>query len=200
MITREVYEILKKEDWEAITYKLTLHVRWLMDVSKKGAKSDVLDGGLQVDDIVQDAITKLFTGEREWNPETDPNLVYYLKYSVIKSLVNNYFRTIKAKNIVPASKLESNLPDEDEPSDFWETVNGGSATPEEEVYAREIISAIRVNLNGDDDAGIIFEEVIKGSKPGEISADLGVPIEDVRNAIKRIRSTKAREFKSGAKS
>jgi hypothetical protein len=161
-------------------------------------KGDKLIGGTQTADIVQDAICKLYTGERTWDPKTNPDLLKFLTKSIIPSLVYNYYNDSLVKTEIRSSDLNPSLSEEKEDTgDFWENTKGKGPLPDEEIYAKEIINTIRKNLeeDNDDDGLIIFEEIIKGNKPLEIKEDLGIPIKDIYNAIKRIRNTKANQFK-----
>lgn len=198
MSTSKAHEVLSNltnEEWEKIIYKLTLHTCWLMKVAVKNKASDILSGGIQVKDIVQDAVTKVLTGERDWDTEVHPDLLKFLKNSVVRSLVSNYFVSPKTKNETTAGTLDPDPSDDGEADPFWETVKGNSTAADEELFAKEILLKLRDNLNDDDEAAIVFEEVIKGNKPKEIAKDLGISVENVNNALKRIRNTKAKQFK-----
>ncbi len=185
--SEETYLILKDQDWAKITMDLINYTYHLLNVSN-------LKGGIEIEDIVQDAIIKVYSGERLWNRLKDPDLIKFLKYSVIKSLVSNYHESKIAKTQIAVSRIDLNMNDSDESDPFFETVEGNVPLPDEELFAIEILSTIRKKLEDDIDAALIFEELIKGGTPQSISNDLGITITDVNNALKRIRNTKAKEF------
>ena len=85
----QVLEQIRQADWTRISLRLTLHAaarvkRWRW---RTGNHQDLADG-LEPGDIACQAIARLLTGQRAWDPERHPDLFEYLK-GVVNSLVSN---------------------------------------------------------------------------------------------------------------
>jgi len=164
-MSESIQHILNRQDWEPIITKLTAYV---INLCKYPPYS--LPGGKEPEDIVMDAIEKVYTGDRQWDPEMNPDFYLYLK-SVIKSLVSNE----KTSN---ASKLMQAIPEH-----F--TVSHEDGT-EEELYCYQIDVFIQKKLPDDDPLRLIYKALKDGYKPAQIATDTGLEIATIRNLQKRL--------------
>ncbi|MXZ17784.1 MAG: hypothetical protein F4069_03415 [Rhodothermaceae bacterium] len=83
--TLTVQEHLDSEDWEALYPRLLNYARKKANILSFLQVPGGLPLGNTYKDLVQDALTKVFTGDRKWNPNRNPDLYVYLT-SVIDSL------------------------------------------------------------------------------------------------------------------
>ena len=131
-------------------------------------------GGIQAEDLVQEAIESLFSGRRDWKIAKYPNLEVVLK-GIIKSLVSHLAKT--ADNQTRRSL-----------ADGWEhEALSESASPEENMAAKDQIAQIEQLLEDDEEAGMVFLFLQEGTKPKEIAEELDKPKKEIYVILRRIR-------------
>lgn len=160
-----------------------------------------LPGGETPQSIVSLAIVRAAEGTRQWNPETHPDLGWYLK-GVIRSLLN-HLATSRENTLLRAT---SGSEDQDVPAwgvsvdmselDGAEWLARTPPTPEEELLAVERLNTEEWAANILDQAASEDEEVsavIRAMRSGcdprkdiEIADETGLVIEEVRKAKKRL--------------
>ncbi len=184
MIDQQTFDSLNKYDWDLIILDLTRYAKDCLDIFSN-AKVKVPKDRQPVD-FAKEAIKLLYGGERHWDQSKYPDVTKFLKNSVIDSLISNAISSPdvkkKAKTQIPVNSGES-----EEALNLSDIIKSKEPTAEMEIIAEEIVSKIRYANKDDDDATLVLEELVKYSKSREISADLGIGIEEVRKIIKRIR-------------
>jgi len=184
MIDQRTFDSLNKCDWDLIILDLTRYAKDCLDILSN-AKVKVPKDRQPVD-FAKEAIKLLYGGERNWDQLKYPDVTKFLKNSVIDSLISNSVGSPEVKNKAK-TQIPVNSGESDEALNLSDIVKSKEPTAEMEIIAEEIISKIRYANKDDDDATLVLEELVKYSKPREISADLGISIEEVRKIIKRIR-------------
>jgi DNA-directed RNA polymerase specialized sigma24 family protein len=179
MVDNETLQKLNAQDWEEII----LELNWYVRMRFRGDSE--LKKGFEVEDLVSNAIFLVYTGDRKWDYQKDPDLIVFLKFSVIKSLISNYFN---AKELSMTTKLSyAGLSDANEElSDPIGNIPNCNHGIDAEMEAKETYEIMISALANDDDAQLVFEELAQGAKPREIAESLSYKIEDVRNIIKRV--------------
>lgn len=187
------------DEWRSIAVELTRHA---LSVSRRlrwrTRNVRELPGGETVDSIASKAIEKVFLGERDWDPENEPDITKYLM-GVIDSLLNhlaesqeNTLMTIPPEpGSVDAAAWESGSSKRDPASD-WLIPESGS--PEAALIKQEQTSiedrALELLMDecADDEILMkVLEAMMDGyNAPAEISKAKGIPVKDVYNAIKRL--------------
>lgn len=179
-------------DLERYALSVSRNLRW------RTRNALELPCGETVGSIVSKAIEKLFSGEREWDPETEPDIRKYLK-AVIDSLLNHLAESQDNTLVTVAPKPGS----ADSPA--WES---GSAkrdpaidwlvppqrSPEAALLQQEQAAledrALELLLDecGDDSVLMaVLESMMDGyDKSAEIAKHKGIPVQDVYNAAKRL--------------
>jgi DNA-directed RNA polymerase specialized sigma24 family protein len=185
MLDQQTFEKLCKYDWEKIILDLTLYASDRL-MALKFAKVK-LPLAQEPSDYAKEAVKLLFDEKRIWNPDTDPDLLNFLKYSVVKSLIYNERTSAAVKKRVEARVQPKGNEDTDEDLDFSDIVASKDPTVDSILIEQQTLENIRFALRDDDEAMLVFEELIKSNKPREIADDLGITIEEVRNILKRIR-------------
>jgi hypothetical protein len=197
--TYEVVSRISEDEWRSIALELERHA---LSVSRnlrwRTRNALELPGGETVDSIVSKAIEKLFFGERDWDPETQPDLRAYLK-GVIDSLLNHL--AVSQENrlltLVPepgskdASAWERGSSKRDPVADW---LVPSSRSPEAAVIFQEqtALEDRALELLIDEcavDAILIavLEAMMDGIEtPAEISKAKGIPVQDIYNATKRL--------------
>lgn len=158
----------------------------------------------EAEDFIQDAILKIVEGDRYWNGHTEKDLLNHIYY-IIPSLIWNELKKIRkteikkddfgeyksSKNIfVPFNPAEDN---EEKISEF--IIKGTDTSILDTLINQEIINQTEIHIykelekNQDYIGPYLYEAHLNGiSEPHKHVADsLNVPIEDVRNAEKRLK-------------
>ena len=185
MVPDDTKALLKAYDWDdAIPRLLHYALQRIRRNSWKG-----ISGSSQLaQDIVQDAVLKIHTGERSWDPATHPDLFIYLK-GVIKSMISHAVLSPQNKRQI----LESSMSVENE-TPFLETVSSGLPSPlqniaaqEAEKDANEFICNLIDYLHDDPPLMKIVECILDDIvKPRDIAQKLNIDINEVYNRQKRL--------------
>ena len=188
-----------EDEWRAMAQRLT---RYSLTASRqlrwRTQNSQELPGGETVGSIVSKAIEKLYTGERNWDPEKQTNLEKYLQ-SVIDSLLNHLATSDENVIVIAAPESASNDAadwergsSQRDPAADW--LIPPSRSPEA-VLAREQRTALEDHalellLDECSEDPVLFavvEAMMDGyDTPAEISGAKGLEVKDVYNAAKRL--------------
>jgi len=164
---QEIVRRLDQHDWEGSIIKLTAYVITLC----RFAGGQDIPGGIEPEDIVMEAIEKIYTGVRKWDPDKDPDLHLYLK-SVVKSILSNRFN-LADNRILAGVVLEDTLTDQ-------------TSDPETEIYARQLDKSISMAMRGDTELCLVYKALKDGLRPAQIAEEYAIEINTVRNAQKRL--------------
>jgi hypothetical protein len=181
-----VLHLLENADWKDIILKLTHYALQRARVySWKSGKSDQLLGGKTPEDIACEAIEKVLSGTRDWDPDKYPNLLTHLQW-VVKSDMEHLASSVEhqatGRMPEPREGEEETIPD---PS---------SQTPEEALIAGEkealeekLKGELYAMVKGDEDLEMLllcFEEGM--DKPEIIAAQTGWDVLKVYNLKRKI--------------
>ena len=90
----EVLKRLEAADWNDIVIKLTHYAHWrAWRYRWRTGNPDQLPAGKTPGDIALTAISKVWAGERDWDPDKYPNLLAHLKW-IVKSDMNHLFTSM----------------------------------------------------------------------------------------------------------
>lgn len=147
-----------------------------------------LPRGETIDSIVSLAFEKVLTGERQWDPDKEPELKKYLM-GVIDSLLSHLSRH-KDNTAITA------MPETAEPPGGQES--GWQAQPpadpetalllrEQQQYEAQVVQLLLDTSQDDPVVADIIRTMQAGyAKAGEIAQVLGIPVTEVYNAMKRL--------------
>lgn len=197
--TYDALSRITDDEWGSIARRLA---HYALGVSRslrwRTQNAEELPGGETVGSVVSKAIEKLYKGERDWNPETEPNLEKYLQ-GVIDSLLN-HLATSQENLILTAPPdsasyetaiWEHGSPNRDPAADW---LVKACDSPEAALIQREKTTiedyALELLLEECDEDVVlmlVLEAMMDGcDKAAEISAGKGISIKDVYNATKRL--------------
>ena len=203
---RKIFRLLQEADWGEIGKELTAFAVWrAQNYQWRYGRGQDLALGKSVEDIVHDVILKTISGERKWDPEKG-DLVPWLKDQV-KSIMDALVKS--AAHRYETGSLETM--DEEGIADTAEyhAFRAGSVTmtqspgPQETVlqneHFEEQASTLFQAMDGHHDLEQILAAVWDGCelKPRILAAELGVPVRDINNRLKRIRR-RISKLKGGA--
>jgi len=183
-----VLQLLENADWKDIILKLTHYALLRARVySWKSGKSDQLLGGKTPEDIACEAIEKVLSGTRDWDPDKYPNLLTHLKW-VVKSDMEHLASSLE-------HQATGRMPEPGEGDEGYETIlDSSSQTPEEELIAREkqdfeekVKAELYAMVKGDEDLEMIllcFEEGM--DKPEIIASQTGWDVSKVYNLKRKL--------------
>lgn len=201
-MNRKAYEAvgrISNDDWRDMAQELE---RYALSVSRNlrwRTRNPVeLPGGETIDSIVSKAIEKLFSGDREWDPEKEPDIKKYLR-GVIDSLLNHLAESKENTLLAPAPEPES--PDapawesgsqKRDPAADW--IIPARLSPltvllkQEEAALEDRALGLLIDESADDEVLIkVLEAKMDGADtPAEISKAKGISIKEVYNASKRL--------------
>jgi len=159
-------ELLDSFDWNRAIIVLAAYA-----ISLDGFSRKRLPKGLEPEDLVMQAVEKVFSGKRKWDPAKDPDLMKYLK-SVVKSIYSNE-TTSKEGDTAYIEELEG----------FDPAVQSNA---EEEIHSRELDRSILTAIRSDPDLLLVYRGLKDGFTPAEIEQEFGMPVRDIRNAQKKL--------------
>lgn len=193
--------------------KLILHLGWYaLRVSNtlrwRTGDSVELPSGETIDSVVSLAFERVLSGERQWNPQTDPDITKYLM-DVIDSLLyhlatgkdNTMLTTVPAEGSSDEAAWHvATRPHErkHEPDADW--LARRSASPEQELLDREAaeseeaaLTTLEEVVSDDAELTYILQAMRDGyDNPGEIAEIIGIDVREVYNAMKRLDRKVAR--------
>ncbi|PWJ42664.1 sigma-70 RNA polymerase sigma factor region 4 domain-containing protein [Sediminitomix flava] len=162
---QDKYDFLVATDWKPLILKLTAYTLKYMQYKRINLR------GIESEDLVGEAIEKVFTDKRKCQFSDEESLFDELK-SIIRSIVDN---TNKKK----ANQLRADT------KDFHEV--GQSDFIENDIDAQELDNAIAKQMRGDPELCLVFKALKEGYKPREVSDEYHIPINKVQNAQKKLR-------------
>jgi len=186
---------LREQPWEEIILKLDAYA--LYKARKKywpSASRDghVLLGGCSPQDVVREAIRRVFEGSRKWDPEKEPDLLKYLK-GVVDSILSAMVNSAENREIrVPSSYEESDPADYEDGRNRSHAVESGglhqrSPSPREYAERNDLFDRILAVVAGDEDLESLVLCLAEGYESrADIAEQLGVTASEVTNMKKRL--------------
>jgi RNA polymerase sigma factor (sigma-70 family) len=180
---------LDQADWQRIVLDLASYAVSLVALRQWKTGDGMLPKGHTPEDLAYEAIRLVFEGDRQWNPERDPDLLRYLK-SVVKSLVSHLVRS-KDHRARTSTRTEEQL---EAVEQAVAEVPATSASPEQEFFGAAdnarvamLVDLVHGCANGDDELELIVLELSEGKKPREIADSLGMPIDRVYQCLQKLQ-------------
>ena len=191
MAEDKILALLEAADWKQIIKKLTHHAIWRASLyTWKSGSPYLLPGGKTPEDVALEAVGKIWSGTRDWDPDKYPDIFVHLKW-IVKSDIGHLFSSEEHQKSAPmpdTKDSEKNKPDILESASLLNS-NGNTSTPEEELIAQEdrdfqdmIKRELYSSVEDNDDLGYLllcFEEGI--DKPGEIAEKMHWDVTKVYN-------------------
>lgn len=158
-----------------------------------GARGGRLPAGKEAEDVVYEAIEKVYSGQRAWDPAAKPDLLQFLK-DVIESDVHHLAVGFENRGVVTETALGERMVDGvAEP--YLNTRPAAGPSPadaavrgEEDREARAFAETFLATLVGEPDLAAIVSCIFDGVvKPAEIAAKTGRDPGEVYSARKRLQ-------------
>lgn len=163
-----------------------------------------LPGGETVDSIVSLALEKTLSGDRRWNPESQPNIQEYLM-DVIDSLLShlatgkdNRLFVTTSSDAIDSDEAGQTSSSQNQIESDWLARSGlspeeAASKNEEEKLHERAIELLLVSSQGDPVLVQVIEAMLLGNdKADRIASATGLNIREVYNAMKRLDRKAAR--------
>lgn len=152
---------------------------------KKDKKN--LPKGNETEDLIQEAIYKVITGERRWDPQKEPDLVKYLKMT-IRSLVRNLLVSADHKKVGKLAGVDEN-------GNFYEDFADIDQNFEDSIEQDDIWARIIEITKSDDEVQLVLMYMVDGiTTRKELAEALGLPATEIDNIMKRLKRKIQKEF------
>lgn len=205
----DVLQRLREQNWEEIILRLTRHalVRARRKFWPSGSKDlQTLLSGMSLQDVVSEAITRVFEGKRKWNPIKYPDLLEYLK-GVVDSILSDMVRSEENRLMRPRpamdNKSNNGCVDEDShvSAGLWNNPSDILSSPDKEAQKKETFELILDLLEGDEDLQLMVIAISEGyTERSEIAQQLGKTTDEVTNMRKRLNRQLDRAMIKGKRS
>lgn len=164
---------LRAVDWADVGIRLTAYATWKARNRRwRTGRVDALAGGRTAEDLAAEAVLKVLSGERQWDPARGALLPYL--QGVVDSLLSHL-----------ADSLDNRL---QEP---WTDAHDRAADEAGDVDPTERLTRLRAALHRDAQAALlaILDALEAGcaAKPQALAVHLGTSVADVNNRLKRLR-------------
>lgn len=197
-----VLKLLEVADWKDIILRLTHFALYRARFYSWGFwKSDQLLGGKTPEDIACEAITKVWDGTRNWDPDKYPNLLTHLMW-IVKSDMGHLASSMERQTT--SRMLDTKDGEEIEYTNPSSSIQEDIPTPEDILVIREqrgleekLKNEIYAMVKGDEDLEMLllcFEEGIE--KPEMIAVQTGWDILKVYSLNRKLlrKTAKLRKF------
>ena len=182
-------QLLRNFPWAENYLNLVAFAEWL--IQGKSWKSNILPKGQTAETIVQDAIAKTFTEERNWDPERG-ELLPWLKW-VIRSDISHLAESASNRREVRFDRLDDNEQGTNQ-IEFEITrqsrAKPQAASPEERIVVAETIDLLLEACKGKQELVDIVYAICDGKcppKPQSLSQYLGKPVEEINQQLRALR-------------
>jgi DNA-directed RNA polymerase specialized sigma24 family protein len=161
---------LDNHSWEESITKLMGYAKLQIDLQKmKGRKFPV---DRNIEDVVYEAIEKVYSEDRKWNPQEEPDLHRFL-LSTVKSVIDN---TVKLQD----SKKRETVGDYD---DFYLPTEDHTVENIDFIRLEQLIAEA---LKEDPLLCLVYKAVKDGLKPKEIAEEYNIDIKKVYSAKRQL--------------
>lgn len=187
-------DLLEGHPWETTLPLLVEYARQRMKTRWWGGLTDGrLPGGREATDVAYEAVEKVLSGTRRWDPAAEPDLVRHLK-DVIESDLNHLAVGFENRQVSTESVLDSRAAVAPA-SGFLAGLPSGDPAPheaavrmEEEREGAAFADAFLASLDGDPGMREVVRCIFGGIvKPADIAAATGLPVAGIYNMRKRLQ-------------
>lgn len=196
-ISGQLLDLLEAHPWEETIPRLLAHAS---SKSKrlfwKGIYGGPLPEGNEVEDLVYQAIEKVLTGQRQWDPTTSPDLFLFLK-GVVDSSLSHLARSWENRYVrkETTSVAATDNAEDEHGTGIIDCVPATASNPEEmllqqedEARCEELFLIIFDSLEDEPLLQKILECLLDDvEKPADIAEKLSVPVKEIYNARKKLQ-------------
>ena len=196
-----VLEKLREQDWAQIGRVLVLHVvqRTHLRAWREGMRLASLGLGKSPEDIVQEVITKVFAGDRSWDPARG-ELLPTLK-RIVESELDHLW---KSKARAHEAALPANPGRQEAQESAASDVDPHRHEPgpaelleqdEDRATASATVDALFSAVEDEPELQAVLDAIMEGCEPRPrfLAEHIGVPVEQIHNRMRRLRLRASRQ-------
>lgn len=187
---KDINDEEKPIEWKKVIASLQTFTRkWVEGLAWfRGGKTKSFVKGKGIDDYVSDAIEKYLRNPENFNPEKG-NLIDYLKFNLIRSMVSNDIRLIENRLTLDVFSMGEKTNDEDLVSYLDSILPFAEALFDQEIDYKVIMDEIEIEVSKDK----IVEEIYLGErsfnlKRSEIIAEFKMSEKEFDNGKRRMQT------------
>lgn len=193
MVDPDVCEKLERADWERITLDLVHYALFKVRRLKwRTGDRESLPEGKTAEDLAYEAIEKVLSGDRKWDPAACSDLLRYLK-GVVDSLASHlvvseeHRRVRRMPQTDEGQEVEELLRLSDPAADTAENLVDPETQVVGRVAAEQFVDALFDEIAGDKELETMMDVLLRGIvKPKEIAAETGMNVERVYKLRERL--------------
>jgi len=175
----------ENENWESILGKLIAYAFVLLDDNMGAIEKSEL-----AKDFAVEAITKYLENKKKFDPRRNSNLIWYLKYNILRQLISNFHKSARNKREILINQEEGK-------EDFLENLYVKYIDYGNKMDAEIFLSNIEELIRNDDKLYFVFKSrYYLDSKKSEICQDLGISSNEYNNRMKRLKRLSKKVFKT----
>lgn len=168
-----VEQALREVDWADLGVRLTAYAAWrARNLAWRLGRAELALGARTPDDLAADAILKVLSGERGWDPHRGALLPYL--QGVVDSLLSHAAATpdvSRTLRVDPPAEMTSTAADDDAPGERVERLRA-QLRRDGQLALLAVVDAIAAHCE---------------PRPQALAAHLGTSVADVNNRLKRLR-------------
>jgi hypothetical protein len=200
LVEPDVQDRMAGEDWERITLLLVDYALFKVRRLKwRTGDQESLPEGKTAEDLAYEAIEKVLSGARKWDPATCPELVGYLK-GVVDSLVSHLVISEEHRRVRRMPQTEEGQ----EVEELLTLAKPGAETAEHlvtiqidpeaqtagKMEAERFVGEIFEGIAGDKELEMVMDALLRGNvKPREIAAETGIDVERIYKLREKLDRT-----------
>ena len=169
-ISSALQKHLDSADWGALYPRLYSYARRKVGALKFLHTPGELPLGHTHEDLVQEAITKVFMGDRKWDPDKDPDLYVYLT-GVIDSLLSGLLGKADYRYRAPQDLAEIDGSHEADYNDCFDA----------------LVGIVEEASADDEDLDNVRQGLEDGMPLGEIAKFFGIKVQRVYTLVRKLR-------------
>lgn len=197
LVDADILERLEAANWEHMALALTDYALFKVRRLKwRTGDKESLPKGMTAEDLACEAIEKVWSGERQWNPTESPDLLAFLK-SVVDSLVSHlvlsadHLYVQRMPETSDGREIEELLKVADPSSDTAQDIVTVQHDPEclviSRMTAERFVGALFEEIAGDGELEGMVTALMGGAvKPKEIAKEMGIEVERVYKLRERL--------------
>jgi len=191
----EHYAAMQRQPWDEIIPRL---MNYALSKARRrywqGIFGGWMPGGLEANDIAMQAIEKIFSGERRWDSQKEPNLFKVLT-SIADSIVSHLAHGWENNRVRSGSALSANTGDDGDgahqTANYPDPIDSPSAAAiqqEREKESREFLSQLHEFLGDERDLQKAVDCIWDGTaKRADIAAHIGISAKAMTNVRKKLQ-------------
>lgn len=176
-----VKDVLGRQDWKDLLPRLVRMCLYLLRAKNGGAPSrDSTSSGKMAEDYVMDAIMKVYKGERRWDPEKHPNILFYFM-GVLRSQIGHEHQRLENRAMV---FVEDPADHESGAQGIWLHRDGGDDA---------LVEEFQEFLRGEPQLAALVMHITQGCKPRDIAERMGLERTEIYN-LRKLMKRRFMEF------